>query len=168
MDAVCFCIGKLIAQAFHQFLYLNKPQSPMWILFALLAAVSAAVVTVLSKAGLKDVDSSVAFAIQAVLIILVSWGVVLVQGNAGQLKTIDGRTWTYLIIAGVVTTLSSLFTFKALKMGDASIVNPLERVSLVFAIILAAIFLKEKITWQIAIGAALMVVGALVIAFAKK
>jgi transporter family protein len=140
----------------------------MWILFALLAAVSAAVVTVLSKAGLKDVDSSLAFAIQAVLIIIISWGVVVVQGNTGQLKSIDGRAWVYLLVAGVFTALSSLFTFRALKLGEASVVNPLERLSMVFAIVLAAWFLKEKITWQIIIGAGLMVAGAIIIAMAKK
>lgn len=140
----------------------------MWILFALLAAISAAVVTVLSKAGLKEVDSSLAFAVEAVLIIAISWGVVLAQGTTHQLKTMDGRTWVYLIVAGVFTTLSSLFTFRALKLGDASVVNPLERLSMVFAIVLAAWFLKEKITWQVIIGAGLMVAGALVIALSKK
>ena len=140
----------------------------MWILFALLAAMSAAVVTVLTKAGLKDVDSSLAFAIQAVLIITISWSVVLVQGNTGEVKGIDMRTWVYLVVAGVFTALSSLFTFRALKLGEASAVNPLERLSMVFAIVLAAFFLKEKITWQIIIGAGLMVAGAVVIAMAKK
>lgn len=140
----------------------------MWIVFALLAAVSAAVVTTLSKAGVKDLDSSLVFAIQAVLIIVVSWAVVLIQGNTAQLKQIDGRTWIYILIAGVVTAVSSLLTFKALKLGDASQVNPLERLSLVFAILFAALFLKEKITWQIIIGAVLMAAGAVVIALAKK
>lgn len=140
----------------------------MWILFALLAAVSAAVVTTLSKAGVKNLDSSLVFAIQAVLIIFVSWGVVLIQGNVSQLKTIDGRTWIYIVIAGIITAVSSLLTFRALKLGDASQVNPIERLSLVFAILFAALFLKEKITWQIIIGAVLMAAGALVIALAKK
>lgn len=140
----------------------------MWILFALLAALSAAIVTVLSKAGLKKVDSSLAFAIEAVLIIAISWGVVLAQGTTAQLKEIDGRTWVYLVVAGVFTTLSSLFTFRALKMGDASVVNPLERLSLVFAIMLAGWFLKEKITLQIIVGATLMVAGAVIIALTAK
>ncbi|GAJ10848.1 unnamed protein product, partial [marine sediment metagenome] len=125
----------------------------MWIVFALLGAITAAAVTVLSKAGIKNLDSSLAFAVQAVLIIFVSWSVVLAQGNVTQLKAIDGRTWIYLIAAGILTTLSSLFTFRALKLGEASVVNPLERISLVFAILLAALFLKEKITWQIIVGA---------------
>jgi transporter family protein len=140
----------------------------MWILFALLAALSAAVVTTLSKVGIKNVDSSLAFAIQSVLILGVSWSVVIGQKNLPDVKTIDSRTWTYLIIAGVVTALSSLLTFRALKLGDASQVNPLERVSLVFAILFAGIFLKEKITWQIIIGALLMTVGAIIIAMSKK
>ena len=140
----------------------------MWILFALLAALSAAAVTVLSKAGIKNINSSLAFAIQAVLIIVISWAVVMINGSAPQLKSIDGRTWIYLIAAGILTTLSSLFTFRALKLGDASVVNPLERISLVFAILGAALFLKEKITWQIIIGAALMVAGAVVIALSKN
>ena len=140
----------------------------MWIVFALMAALCAAIVTTLSKAGIKNVDSSLAFSIQAVLILLVSWGVVIFQGNAPQVKTIDGRTWTYLIVAGVVTTLSSLFTFRALKLGEASQVNPLERVSLVFAILFAVIFLKEKVNWQIILGAVLMAAGAILIAMVKK
>ena len=139
----------------------------MWIVFALLGAITAAMVTVLSKAGIKNMDSSLAFAVQAVLIIFVSWGVVLAQGSVPQLKTIDGRTWIYLVAAGILTTLSSLFTFRALKLGEASVVNPLERISLVFAILLAAFFLKEKITWQIMVGAGLMVAGAVVIALSK-
>lgn len=140
----------------------------MWILFALLAALTAAIVTTLSKAGIKDTDSSLAFAIQSVLILIVAWGTVLVQGSVPELKNIDNRTWIYLTIAGVVTALSSLLTFRALKLGDASQVSPLERVSLVFSILFAALFLKEKITWQIIIGAVLMAAGAIIIALAKK
>lgn len=140
----------------------------MWILFALLAAVTAAVVTTLSKAGVKDVDPSLAFAIQAVLIILISWGVVAVGGKVSQIRDIDGRAWIYLIVAGVLTAASSLFTFRALKLGDASQVNPIERLSLVFAILFAVLFLKEKINWQIILGAVLMAAGAVVIALAKK
>lgn len=140
----------------------------MWILFAMLAAVSAAIVTTLSKAGVKNVDPSLAFAIQAVLIVSISWGVVAAQGNLPQVKEIDGRSWVYLLVAGVFTTVSSLLTFKALKLGDASQVNPLERLSLLFAILFAMLFLKEKINWQIIAGALLMAGGAVLIALAKK
>lgn len=147
---------------------MKKTKGAMWILFALLAAFSAAVVTTLSKAGIKDLDPSLAFAVQSVLIVIVAWVVVLVQGNTHELKAVNGTTWTYLIVAGIVTTLSSLFTFKALKLGDASVVSPLERISLVFAILMAVIFLKEKITWQVILGGLLMTAGAIIIAVAKK
>jgi transporter family protein len=86
-------------------------------------------------------------------------------GNGGGYPS---KTWIFLVAAGIVTAVSSLLTFRALKDGDASQVNPLERVSLVFAVILAAIFLKEKLTWQVIVGAVLMTAGALFIALAKK
>jgi transporter family protein len=140
----------------------------MWLVFALAAAILAAIVTVLSKAGIKDIDSSLGFAIQSVIIIAISWVVVVAQGNTSQLARIDKKTWIFLILAGIATTFSSLATFRALKLGDASVVNPIERVSLVFAIILAYLFLKERVTWQIIGGAALMAIGAVIIALAKK
>jgi transporter family protein len=138
----------------------------MWIVFSLLGALSAAIVVTLSKAGVKNMDSSLAFAVQSVLILLVSWGVVAYQGNLGDVSRIDRRTWVYLLAAGVITCFSSLFTFRALKLGDASRVSPLERISLVFAIVFAVIFLKERVNWQIILGAVLMAIGALIIAIA--
>ncbi len=140
----------------------------MWILYALLAAVTAAMVTVLSKAGIKNVDSNLGFAIQSVCILIVAWGVVLLKKRAAQLVDIDIKAWRYLLIAGVLTAASSLFTFRALKLGNASAVSPLERLSLVFAVIFSAVFLKEKITWQVVTGATLMAIGAIIIAVSKK
>lgn len=140
----------------------------MWVVFALVAALLAAVVTVLSKAGIKNLDSSLGFAIQSVLIIVIAWAVVLIQGNLPQIGKIDKRTWIFLVLAGIATAFSSLFTFRALKLGEASMVNPIERLSLIFAIIFAAVFLKERITWQVVAGGLLMAAGALIIAFAKK
>lgn len=140
----------------------------MWIVFALLAALAAAIVVTLSKAGIKNVDSSLAFAIQSVLIVLVSWSVVIFQGSLPEVAKIERRVWIYLIIAGVVTCLSSLLSFRALKLGNASQVSPLTNFSLVFAVILAAIFLKEKLSWQVIIGAVLMGAGAVMIAVARE
>lgn len=140
----------------------------MWIVFALLGAVTAAVVAVLSKAGLKNIDSSLAFAIESVLIVIVAWSVVFTQKTSSQLTELKNKEWWFLIIAGIVTALSSLFTFRALKLGNASVVNPIERVSLVFTLILSAVFLKEKLTWQIILGGVLMAIGAIIIAFSGK
>ncbi|PVH24598.1 EamA family transporter [Sphingobacterium corticibacter] len=136
----------------------------MWFLWAMLAAISAALVIVLTKAGLKNVDSSVAFAIQSVLILTITWSVVCYQGNLTMLKEMDTKAWIFLLSAGVFTTLSTLFSYKALSMGPASYVVTIERTSLVIAIVLSIIFLKEKITWQLIVGASVMVAGAVLIA----
>jgi len=139
----------------------------MWIVFSLLAALSAATVVTLSKAGIKDVEPSVAFAVQSVLIILVAWGVVTWQGHLPTVARIEGRTWAFLVTAGVLTCVSSLLSFQALKLGQASQTSSFDKISLVFSILLAVVFLKEKVTWQLLLGAALMAGGAVLIAFSK-
>jgi transporter family protein len=139
----------------------------MWIVFSLLAALSAATVVTLSKLGVKDVEPSVAFAVQSVLIILVAWGVVAWQGHLPTVARIEGRTWAFLVAAGVLTCISSLLSFQALKLGQASQTSSFDKISLVFSILLAVVFLKEKVTWQLLVGAALMAGGAVLIAFSK-
>ena len=137
----------------------------MWIIWAVLAAISAALVIVLTKAGLKNVDSSLAFAIQSILILCITWAVVAYQGNFGEWKQIEHKAWIFLILAGVATSLSTLFSYKALSAGPASYVATIERSSLVIAIILSIIFLKEKITWQLVAGSIIIIAGAILIAF---
>ena len=140
----------------------------MWVVFSLLAALSAAVVVTLSKVGMKNLESSVVFAVQSVLIVTVAWGVVAWQGHLKQVGEIDRRTWGFLIAAGVITCASSLFSFQALKLGQASRASSFDKISLVFSILLAVFFLKEKVTWQVILGAALMAGGALLIAFTRE
>ena len=140
----------------------------MWIVYSLLAAVSAAAVITLSKAGLKNVDSNLGFAVQAVMILLVSWTVIYSQGNFKELANIEGKAWVYLLAAGVITCVSSLLAFRALKLGDASQVSSFDKISLVFSIIFAVIFLKERLTWQIVLGGLLMAGGAVVISFSGR
>lgn len=140
----------------------------MWIVFALSAALTAATVVTLSKIGVKHVDSSLAFAIQSVLILVVSWSVVISQGNLPDVTRIERRVWIYLVIAGVLTCVSSLLSFRALKLGNASQVSPLTNFSLVFSVILAAVFLKEKLSWQVIAGAVMMAAGAVTIALARQ
>ncbi|MBX0290417.1 EamA family transporter [Hymenobacter sp. HSC-4F20] len=140
----------------------------MWWMFSLLAALSAAVVVTLSKVGVKNIEASVAFAVQSVLIVAVAWGVVAWQGHLGQVAQIDRRTWLFLVAAGVITCLSSLFSFQALKLGLASRTSSFDKISLVFSILLAVFFLKEKVTWQVVVGAVLMAGGAVLIAFTRS
>lgn len=140
----------------------------MWILFALMAALAGAVVAILTKVGLKNVDSNLGMAVQSVLILVICWGVVMIQGNLGDVAEIDSKAWVCLLLAGVVTSASYLLLFRALKLGEASRVVPVDRLSLIIAILLGAIFLKEKLTAQVMLGGGLMTVGALLIALAGK
>ncbi len=117
----------------------------MWILYALLAAVAGAAVATLSKAGLKNVYSSDGLAIQSVLILLLSWGVVTIQGNLTAFGSIERKAWDYLIASGIVTSLSYFLLFKALKQGDAAQVTPVDRPALVFVIAFAAVFPKARV-----------------------
>ena len=139
----------------------------MWVVFALLAAISAASVVTLSKSGIKNVPPSLAFAIQAVLIIVISWGTVLWEGLLPEIGKVDRKSWVFLVVAGVLTAASSLLSFRALSLGNASRVSPVTNVSLVFSVALAALFLKEKLTWQVIVGAALMAGGAILIAMGE-
>lgn len=140
----------------------------MWIVWALLAAISAALVVVLTKAGLKNVDSNLAFAIQAVFIFCITWTIVTVQGNFEELKQIENKAWILLILAGIATTLSTVFSYKALAIGPAAYVTTVERLSLVIAVILSIIFLKEKLTWQLVVGVCVMIGGAVLIAMSES
>jgi len=139
----------------------------VWIVFALLAALASAVVVTLSKAGIKNVPPSLAFAVEAVLIIVVAWGTVAWQNLLPDIGRIERKSWIFLVAAGVLTATSSLLSFRALSIGDASRVSPMTNVALVFSVTLAAVFLKEKLTWQVIAGAVLMAGGALPIATAK-
>lgn len=140
----------------------------MWIVFALLAAVSAGAVIVLTKSGLKNLDSSLAFAIQSVLILLVAWLVITFQGNWRDVAGINTRVWLFMIAAGILTAASSLFSYRALKLGEASYGIAIERLSLIFSVAFAVWFLKDRLTWQSVLGILLMLSGAILIALTQK
>jgi bacterial/archaeal transporter family protein len=122
---------------------------------------------VLTKAGLKDADQSVGLAIQAPCIVLFAWAVVIARGKVGDFAGLGGRAWAYLLGGGVAVSLCYFCLFRALTLGDASAVWPIDKLSLVFAVVLAALFLGEKFTWPTGIGAGLMAAGAIVIAAGK-
>lgn len=138
-----------------------------WLIFALLSAFFAALTAILAKIGVKDVNSNLATAIRTVIILLFAWGIVLAQGTAKQLSSISRTSLVFLILSGIATGLSWLFYFRALQLGEASRVSPIDKLSLVLTIVLAAIILKEKITPLILIGAVLMSIGAILIGMGK-
>lgn len=140
-----------------------------WLIFALLSALFAALVAIFAKVGLEKVDTNTATAIRAVVMAVFLIVVVLVQGKLSDFKTIfiNNKAIFYIIISGIAGALSWLFYFIALKGAKVSQIVPIDRLSIVFALVLAFLFLGEKISWQSWIGAGLIVAGGILIALAK-
>ena len=138
-----------------------------WIIAASLSAFFAALTAILAKIGVKEVDSNLATAIRTIVILLFAWGIVFFNGTYKELGTINRTALIFLVFSGIATGLSWLFYFRALQLGEASKVVPIDKLSLVLTIIFAALFLKEKLSLQVGIGAILMTLGTIIIAIAK-
>jgi len=134
-----------------------------WMYWALLSALFAGITAVLAKAGTKDIEPNLAMAIRTTVVLVLSWGIVLANGST-EWKPVSGRATGFLILSGLATGLSWLCYFRALHLGDASSVAPVDKLSVVFAIALAAIFLGEQLGWQHWVGGFLIVAGAVIIA----
>ncbi len=138
-----------------------------WLIFALLSAVFAAMTAILAKIGIKGVDSNLATAIRTVIILLFAWGIVMVQGTWRQLGSISQFSLLFLILSGLATGFSWLFYFRALQIGNASQVAPVDKLSLAITVVLAMIILHEKMNISQIIGVVLMLAGTFLIAFGK-
>lgn len=138
-----------------------------WFIFALLSAVFAALVSILAKIGLKDLNSNLATAIRTTVVLIFTWGIAFAQGLNKEIGNITKSTWIFLTLSGIATGLSWLFYFRALQMGEASKVMPIDKMSIVIGIVFAALFLGEKLSWMGILGTILISVGAIMIAFAK-
>ena len=136
-----------------------------WFFWALLSAFFAGVTAVLAKVGVAHVNSNLATAIRTVVILVFAWSIAFFT-NTEPLSSIAARTWVFLALSGVATGLSWLCYFRALQLGEASRVAPVDKLSVVIAIALAAIFLHEKLTWHHWCGGLLIVSGAVVLAYA--
>ncbi len=137
----------------------------MWFVYASLSAVFAALTTIFAKIGLNGINSNLATAIRTVVILAMSWMIVFITGNNKQLGAITSKGWVFLILSGLATGASWLFYFKALQMGDASKIAPIDKMSVVITMILAFVFLKEPVTLKTVIGGVLISAGVLVLAF---
>jgi transporter family protein len=135
-----------------------------WIFWALLSALFAGLTAILAKIGIKGVDSNLATAIRTTVILVFAWSIVLVT-QSQKLSTVTQKTWLFLVLSGLATGASWLCYFRALQLGEASKVAPVDKLSVVVAIILAAIFLHEPVTWHHWVGGALIVSGAVIIAW---
>jgi bacterial/archaeal transporter family protein len=134
-----------------------------WLSWALLSAMFAGLTAILAKVGVKDVDSNLATAIRTSVILVFAWIVAAVT-NRQSLQSLSSRTWLFLALSGVATGASWLCYFRALQLGDASKVAPVDKLNVVVAIVLAAIFLGESLTWRHWAGGLLIVTGAIVLA----
>lgn len=138
-----------------------------YIFYAILSAFFAALVAIFGKIGIKGVDSNLAVALRTIVIVFFAWGIVLIQGNFGEIFKISRYSYTFIILSALATGLSWLFYYKALQMGEASRVAPIDKLSVALTIILAFVFLGEKPTLGNVLGGSLVAVGVMVTAFIK-
>ena len=138
-----------------------------WTIYALLSAFFGAMVAILGKIGVKGVDSNLAVAIRTLVIVFFAWGIVLLQGNARDALRLSRHSLIFLILSAVATGLSWMFYYKALQMGEASRVAPIDKFSVALAVTMAFIFLGEKPTLGNVLGGALVTAGVLVAALVK-
>lgn len=138
-----------------------------WYMYAFLSAIFAGVVAILGKIGVANINSNLATAIRTIVIVIFAWGIVFAQGTYKQLGSIPKNSIIFLILSGIATGLSWLFYFRALQLGTASQVAPIDKFSLVLTIIFALIFLKEKITASVLAGVVCITVGTLLILLNK-
>ena len=134
----------------------------MWFLYALGSAVFAALTSILAKIGIEGVNSTLATALRTVVVLGMSWVLVFVSGAQSGLPDIGRRSWLFLVLSGLATGASWLCYYKALQIGEASKVVPVDKLSVVFTLILAFVVLHEQFTVKSAIGAALITAGTLV------
>jgi transporter family protein len=135
-----------------------------WLFWALLSALFAATTAIFAKLGVAGVDSNFATAVRTTVVVLLAWGIALATRTENSFHVPSPRTWLFLTLSGLATGLSWMCYFKALQLGPASRVAPIDKLSVALVIGFAALFLGEKITWGKALGGSLIVAGAIVVA----
>jgi transporter family protein len=135
-----------------------------WFIWSLLSATFAGATAILAKRGVQGVDSNLATAVRTTVVLIFAWLVAIGTGTTSSLAGLSRNTWMYLTLSGIATGLSWLCYFRALQLGDASRVAPVDKLSVLFVLIFAALFLGERLTWKTGIGGALIAAGAVVLA----
>ena len=134
----------------------------MWAIFTILSAIFAALTSILAKVGIEGVNSNLATAVRTIVVVLMAWFMVFITGNQNGIVGISKKSWIFLILSGLATGASWLCYYKALQLGEASKVVPIDKLSIVITIVLAFIFLGEQITLKTLIGCCLIVAGTFV------
>ena len=140
-----------------------KGKGSMWFVFALLSAVFAALTSILAKIGIDGVNSNLATAVRTAVVLVMAWGIVFASGTAGQLAHIGARSWAFLVLSGIATGLSWLCYYRALQLGDASRVVPIDKFSVVITMALAFFILHEAMTWKTVLGGLLITAGTFIL-----
>ena len=138
---------------------MNQTTGSLWVVYALLSALFAALTSILAKIGINGVDSNLATAIRTVVVLIMAF----MTGVQKQISNIGARSWLFLVLSGIATGLSWLFYYRALQMGDASRVVPIDKSSVVISMVLAFVVLKEQLTWQSIVGGLLITAGTFVL-----
>ena len=133
----------------------------MWMLFAFLSALFAALTNLFAKIGIDGINSHLGTAIRTVVVLFMAWGMVFLTHAQNGLASITKRSWLFLLLSGIATGASWLCYYRALQLGDASRVVPIDKLSVVMTIALAVLFLHEPMTWKTAVGAAAITAGTL-------
>ena len=134
----------------------------MWFILALASAVFAALTSILAKIGIDGVNSNLATAIRTVVVLVMAWGMVFLTNTQSGIASISKKSWIFLILSGLATGASWLCYYKALQLGEASKVVPIDKLSVVITLVLAFTFLHEKLTTKSIIGGILITAGTLV------
>src|ERR1700710_877738 len=138
-----------------------------WLFWSLLSAGFAGVTAILAKVGVAGVDSNLATAIRTTVVLVFAWTIAFVTARPFALGALGGRTWLFLTLSAIATGLSWLCYFRALQLGQASQVAPVDKLSVVFVLVFAALFLREPLTLRTGIGGLLIVAGAIVLAWKR-
>ncbi len=138
----------------------------MWFVLALLSAVFAALTSILAKIGIQGVGSNLATAIRTGVVLVMAWAMVLITNTQGGITEISKKSWIFLILSGLATGASWLCYYKALQIGDASKVVPVDKLSVVLTLVLAFVFLHEKVNAKSVAGCVLIAAGTLLMVFA--
>lgn len=134
----------------------------MWFIFALLSAVFAALTSILAKVGIEGVNSNLATAVRTVVVVIMAWGMVFLTQTQSGIGEISKKSWLFLILSGLATGASWMCYYRALQIGEASKVVPIDKLSVVFTLILAFVFLHEQFTVKSLIGCILIGAGTLI------
>ena len=137
----------------------GKPQNKSWLLFAFLSAVFASLTSIFGKIGVENVESNLGTAIRTVVVLVMAWLMVFVEGQQKGIKTIDRKSWVFLFLSGITTGLSWLCYYRALQDGPASVVVPIDKLSILVTIIFSGVVLKERLSRKAGVGLLLILAG---------